>query len=177
MLFAEFGNGGEIEGIAERVSHEDGFGFTGFIGFFELLDAGVESDGVVVDEDRDEAILKDRRNGGWKSGGDGDDFIAGHDAVFLQARAGKGGSGEQVGRGAGVAENAGFDAEEFGEPFLELFAFFAEGEPEIERGADGGSDFLLRKNATGVGDYGRAGNECTGAILLVSRAIGAVREA
>jgi len=97
VLFAELGDGGEVERITECVRHEDGFGFAGLVGFFELLDAGVEGDRVVVDEDRDETILKNRRYGGWKSGGDGDDFITGHDAVFFQARAGKGGGGEQVG--------------------------------------------------------------------------------
>jgi len=177
VLFTELGHCGEVEGITECVRHEDSFGFAGLVGFFELLDAGVEGDRVVVDEDRDETVLKNGRDGGWKSGGDGDDFITGHDAVFFQARAGKGGGGEQVGGGARIAKDAGFCTEEFGEAFLEFFAFFTESKPEIEGGGNGGGDFLFGEDAAGVRDDGRAGNERIGAILFVTGAIGAVGEA
>ena len=43
----------------------------------QLFDARVERERIVVNENRHAAVLNNGRDGGGKTGGDGDDFIAG----------------------------------------------------------------------------------------------------
>ena len=49
------------------------------------------------------------------------------------------------------------NAHERGQFLFKGFAFGSEGKPEIQRGADGGLDFILVEHASGVGD-GLAGS-------------------
>ena len=173
MAAAESEDGAEVEGVAQGVGDHDGLGLAGGVGGFELLGADVSGDGVVVEEDGDGAGLDDGGDGGGETGGDGDDFVAGEDAlVRRQLMGGEGGEGDEVGGGAGVDEEAVFHAEEGGEFLLEGFAFGAEGEPEVEGGADGGFDFGGVKYAAGIGDSltggpGRVGGVVTGALAGV----------
>jgi hypothetical protein len=50
VFFAEGKGGGEVEGIAEGVSHHDGFGLAGRVCGFELGAVGIARDGVGIDE-------------------------------------------------------------------------------------------------------------------------------
>ncbi len=153
VLAAKFEDGADVEGIAQGVGDHDGLGLAGDKGGLELLGADVARNGVVIEEDGDGAELDDGRDGGGETGGDGDDLIAGQDAfVRGELVRGERGEGDEVGRGAGVDEEAVFHAKEGGELLLEGFALGAEGEPEVEGGAHGGLDLVFVEHATGVGD-------------------------
>ena len=75
---------------------------------FELVGAAIQRGRIVVNEHRHEAVLQDRRDGGGKTGGAGDDFVAGLQLAVAELGAGQRGNGEQVGGGTGVAQQAGF---------------------------------------------------------------------
>ena len=149
---AELGDGREIEGVAQGVGHEDGFGFARNEGLFELIDAHVERDGIDIEKDGDAAVLNDGRNGRGKARRRGDDLIAGTDTARTELGAGQRGEGEQVGRRARVDEERFFDAEERRQLFFESLALGAEGEPEVERGRDSCFNLVLVKDATRVRD-------------------------
>ena len=80
--------------------------------------------------------------------------------------------GHQVGRGAGVDQEAVLHPEERGQFLFEGFALGSEREPEIQGRADGGFDLVLVKYAAGVGNGlagrpRRVGGVIAGALALV----------
>ena len=83
MLLAERRDGGEIEGVAQRVGHHHRFGAAGGERRFKLVHARVERLRIIVDEHRHRARLEDRRDGCGKTGRAGDDRIAGQEATFV----------------------------------------------------------------------------------------------
>ena len=69
---------------------------------FELRGIGVISGRGDVDEDRHAVVLDDGIDGGGKTRGDGDHFIAGLESALAEPRRGETGKGTEVGGGAGV---------------------------------------------------------------------------
>ena len=103
MPAAEFGDGGQVEGIAQRVGHEDRLGFAFNISLVELVHPAIQRDRIVVNKHRHEAVLDDGRDRGRKTRRHGDDLVAGLQLAVAEARAGQGGDGQQIGGGPGVA--------------------------------------------------------------------------
>jgi hypothetical protein len=95
-----------------------------------------------------------------KTGGDGDDLIAGTDAPpGGKLGTGQRGEGDEIGGGPGVDQQGVLYAEEGREFLFKRLSFGAEREPKVEGGADRRFDFIFGENAAGVGDRGLAGNE------------------
>src|SRR5438067_13410442 len=106
--------------------HHNSLGFSRHERFFQKVEARVEGKRVGVEKDRDGVVLDDGCDGGWKSSGAGDDFVAGTDAAIAELVASERGEGDEIGRGPGVNQDGTLDAEELRQLFFEAFAFFAE---------------------------------------------------
>jgi hypothetical protein len=128
----------------------DRFGFPRRKGGFELIGARVECAGVVIDEDRHGPVLDDRRDRGRKTGGARDHFVTGTDAAFTQLVAGERGNRQKVCRRSRIDQQGALQTERRGQLRFKGLPLCTEGEPEIERRADGGFHFVRRKNASGV---------------------------
>src|SRR5208283_399308 len=76
VFLRKCGDGVEIERIPQRVGEDNGAGAAGKRGF-ELTDIYVVRRNLNIDEDWDECVLQDGIDGGGKSRGQGDDFVAG----------------------------------------------------------------------------------------------------
>jgi len=160
VLLAEGEDGAEIKGIAQGVSHHHSLGLSGDEGGLKLFHAGVTGLGVVVDEDGHRALLENGRNRRREAGGDGDDLVAGLDALVVrQLMRGERGEGDEICGRARIYEQAVFHAKQGCEFLFEGFAFGPEGEPEIEGRANGSLNFVGRKDAACVGYHGLAGSE------------------
>ena len=57
MALAKFRDGGEVEGIAERVRHHHGLGFARCERGFELAGPSVQRGGIIINEHRHTAVL------------------------------------------------------------------------------------------------------------------------
>ena len=112
----------------------------------DLFGLNVVGGNLHIDEDGNEAVLHRRIDGGRKTGGHRNDLIAGTQRLVLKLGRGKGGNGEQVGRGAGVGGHSPADIEELGELALEIGIEAPGGEPEVQRGIDRVADFLWAKD-------------------------------
>lgn len=175
VLAAKLQHGTEIEGIAEGVGDHHGLGLAGDVGGLELVGADVAGGGVVVDEDGNRAELDDGGDGRGKPGGHGDNFVAVPDAFVLrQLVRGEGGEGDEVGRRAGIDQQAVLHAKQAGEFLFEGLALGPEGQPKIQRGANGGLDLVLIEHSAGVGD-GLAGLP-GGVRGIVTRALSGMHE-
>ncbi len=132
MLLAELEDGGEFEGVAEGVRHHDGLGFPRGIGGIEEGAIGVAGEGFGVDENGDGTALDDGGDGGREAGGDGDDLVAGADALVIgKLVSGERGEGDEVGGRAGIDEEAVLHTYEGSEFLLHGFALGTQGEPEV----------------------------------------------
>ncbi len=149
---------GEIEGIAEGVRNHDGARL-GSDGGFDLVGLNVVGGNIDIDEDGNESVLHRRIDGGRKTGGDGNDLIAGAQRLLLKLGRGECGNGEQVGRRAGVGGHGPADIEKFGEFALEIGIEASGGQPEIERGIDRVADFLGAENLARGRNHAFARNE------------------
>ena len=87
----------KVEGIAKSVRHHHGFCLSRNECGVELIESCVESDWIGVEKNGNGTVLHNRGDGGWKSGGAGDDFVARPDAAIAELVTGQGGEGEQVG--------------------------------------------------------------------------------
>ncbi len=86
----------QIEWIAEGVRHHHGLGFALAIRGGQLVHAGVQRDRIVINEDRHESVLQDRRDRRGKSGGHRDDFVPGLESLGPQLVTAQGRDREQV---------------------------------------------------------------------------------
>ena len=84
MALAEFEDGDEFEGIAQCVGHHDGLRFARAVGGLQQRAIGVAGLDFGIDENRHCTALDDGSNGGWKTGGYGDHFIAFVDTFVLR---------------------------------------------------------------------------------------------
>ena len=77
MRAAKRSDRGKVKGVAEGVGHHDRLSTARFERSLELSDVGVAGDRIVIDENRNGAVLHDGRNRGGKTRRARDDFIAG----------------------------------------------------------------------------------------------------
>src|SRR5258706_7891175 len=155
MLPAKFGDCAQIERVPERVRHEYRFGFVWAVCLVELAGPAIERQRIIINEYGHEPVLKNGRYGGRKSSSDSDDLIPRHQAAFAQSRTGKGARSQQVGRGAGIAQDARLDSEEFGQTLFKCLSFFAKGKPKVQCAAYSRRHLVFGKYAPRIGNHSR----------------------
>ncbi len=121
---------------------------------------------IDIDENRNAAVLDDRRDRGRKSGGDGDDLAAFRDPPLVQLPRCQRRKSKKVGGRARDGEPAMREAKPGGERSLELAGVTAGGEPHVERCVEKIAQVARVENLAGAGDVGLSGNERPAGLAL-----------
>lgn len=157
VLAAKGGQAGEVKWIPQCMRHHHRLGLAGAIRSGDLVDAGIQGEGIIIDKHRHGADLQDGGHGGREAACHGDHLVPLQEAMLVgELRAGERRDGEEIGRGAGVHQEGTAHAELGGKLLFKRIALFAESEPKIERGADRRRDFIGIKHSCRIRD--RIGN-------------------
>ena len=103
-----------------------------------------------VHEDRDQAVLDDRRHGAREARSHGDHLVAGLESALAELPRRERRQGDEVRRRAGVDEQGVRDPQVLGDARLELLREPAGRQEEIEARVDQGVQLLLAEDAAGV---------------------------
>ena len=129
----------------------------------QLVCTNVAGGRIVINEDGDRSILKNRGNGRGKSCGHRDHLVTGLDSlVSRELVRGQCGESHQIRRGTRVHEKRVFDSQKSSQFFFEGLSLRSKRQPEIQRASDGRLDLIFGKNAASVGNNGLPRNKgCT----------------
>ena len=153
VLAAEGQGDGQIKRIAQGMGHHHCLRFAWAIGQFQLVAAGIAGDRIGIDEHRHRTHLHDRRHGGGEPCSHRDHLIARLEAPRIgQLGGGEGRDCHQVGRRAGIHQQAVAYSHEGRQLLFHGGAFGAEGEPEIEGCGHRCLHLLFAEHPAGIRD-------------------------